>query len=202
MSKKIYLVSPPKINLEDFALKLSLALETNKISLFQLRLKNLPIYEIEHKANILSKICQKYNVPFILNDNFDLALKVGADGVHLGGADGQISNIKNSAPKNFIIGTSCYDSKDRITESIKNNVDYISLGAFFNSKTKKSAGKPDLDLIKYCKDITNIPIICIGGIDNKNYQPLIDSGADQLAIISYIWGHSKGIKYAIESFLF
>ncbi len=126
-----------------------------------------------------------------MNDNFNLALKVKADGVHLGGGDGKISKIKNLAPKNFIIGTSCYDSKERIAESIQNNVDYISLGAFFNSKTKKSIGKPDLDLIKYCKDITNIPIICIGGINSQNYQQLINYGADHLAVISYIYGSIK-----------
>ncbi len=197
---KIYLISPPKINLQNFSLKLEQALATKRISRFQLRLKNIPEQEIEDNAIKLQNICKKYNVPFILNDNFDLALKIKSQGVHLGNTDGKISIIKKSAPKNFIIGASCYDQENRIKEAIDANVNYISLGAFFDSKTKKSQGKPSVDLIKYCKYLTNIPVICIGGIDNQNYQQLTNKGADEIAVISYIWDHKKGVEYAIKSF--
>ncbi len=196
---KLYLISPPKINLKDFLIKLEIALSTKKISVFQLRLKDITDNEIINNSTQIIKICQKYQVPFILNDRLDLALKVGANGVHLGGNDGDVKNARNSTSKDFIIGSSCYDSRDKIMNTAQNGANYVSLGAFFPSKTKQSQGHPTLELLKWCDDFINIPNVCIGGINDNNYSKLIENGADFIAVISYIWNHEKGVKFAIES---
>lgn len=197
---RIYLISPPKINLKDFVPKLEEALQTGKVAVFQLRLKDISEADIILAAERLIKICHQFQVPFILNDRFDLALKVKADGVHLGENDGKIKEIRKKSPQNFIIGASCYDSKDAIIQAAEDGADYISLGAFFESKTKNSKGRPTLELLKWCDDFINVPTVCIGGITADNCQELVKNGADFLAIISYIWDHEKGVKFALNSF--
>jgi thiamine-phosphate pyrophosphorylase len=183
---KIYLISPDKIK-NDFFTKLDKILASKMISLFQLRLKQYKDQDIIAISKKIKNICHKHNVKFILNDRFDLALKIASDGVHLGSSDAILKKIIPKKPKNFIIGASCYDNKDLIHEAIKYNLDYISLGAFFPTKTKKTTGRPDMNLLKYCQNITNIPIVAIGGINDKNCQELIDNKIDYLAVISYIW---------------
>ena len=200
MSAKLYLISPPKIELENFLDKLEDAFKTKKISIFQLRLKNISDKEIILASDKIIPLCQKYQIPFILNDSLDLALKVGANGVHLGGDDGDIKQAREISPKNFIVGTSCYDSKDMIMKAAESGADYVSLGAFFETKTKKSPGKPTLELLKWCDNFINVPNVCIGGINNRNYEQLVKNGADFIAVISYIWDHPKGVTYAINSF--
>lgn len=199
-SIKIYLISPPKIDLDSFALDLEIALKTGLVRVFQLRLKDVSEDFILNASKKLIKICWQYNIPFILNDNFDLALKIGANGVHVGDEDGNIAKIRKLAPESFIIGASCYDSKDRIMQAAIDGADYISLGAFFETKTKKAKGKPTLELLKWCDDFINLPVVCIGGINSDNCDQLVNNGADFLAIISHVWNNEKGIKFALESF--
>lgn len=195
----IYLISPPKIELEHFAAKLETALETGKIALFQLRLKDISDEEIIKNSKKLLEICQKYQVPFVLNDRLDLALEIGANGVHLGAEDGNIKEARAKTAANFIIGASCYDSKEIIEKAAAEGANYVSMGAFFDSKTKKSRGKPTLELLKWCHETIPVANICIGGINDKNHKELFENGADFIAIISYIWDHEKGVKFAIES---
>ena len=197
---KLYLISPPII--EDLGLFLSnleLALITKKVSVFQLRLKDIDPKALKDQAIKILNLCHKYQVPFILNDNLQIALEIEADGVHLGDSDGDIKEARKKAPQNFIIGASCYDSKHRIMQAAQDGADYVSLGAFFPTKTKKAKGKPTLELLKWCSDFINVPTVCIGGINDKNYQILAENGADFIAVISYIWDHEDGIKKAINS---
>lgn len=194
---QLYLISPPKFDLEEFSLALDSALSTRKVAVFQLRMKDVGDAEIIFACKKLIPICKKYKTLFILNDRFDLALKIGADGVHIGGGDGEVAGLRKKAPKGFIIGASCYDSKHRVMVAAEEGADYVSLGAFFPSKTKQSIGKPDLELLKWCVDFINVPVVCIGGIDDKNCEQLVKNGADFLSVISYVWQHEKGPKEAV-----
>ncbi len=205
---KLYLISPPKIDLETFSIKLSDALSSNKVSIFQLRLKDISYDEIAYNAKKLIKICDNHKVPFIMNDNVDLALEIGASGVHLGDDDDDIKYAKKQYKAKekhptkldyFVIGASCYDSKDKILKATEDGADYVSIGAFFESKTKQSKGKATMELLKWCNKSIKIPKVCIGGINNENYKQLLDNKTDFIAIISYIWDHEKGIKFALES---
>ncbi len=197
---KIYLISPDKIE-NNFFTKLENVLATNLVSLFQLRLKNYKDQDIIWISNNIKNICHKYKVKFILNDRFDLAIKVGADGVHLGSSDAILNEVVEQKPENFLIGISCYDDKKLINQAIKNKVDYISLGAFFPTKTKKTTARPDINLVKYCQKITDIPLVAIGGINAQNSLELITNKIDYLAVISYIWSHPEGEVTAIKNLI-
>ena len=93
--------------------------------------------------------------------------------------------------KNKIIGVTCHNSINLIRQAISNNANYIAIGAFFSSKTKKVKFKADIDLLNYAKNITNIPIVAIGGIKFSNYKKLLLNKANFLAISGYIWNNKK-----------
>ena len=201
MIAKLYLISPPKFDLNIFSNQLEIALATKEVPVFQLRMKDVSDDEIIFAAQKLQKICYKYQTSFILNDRLDLALKIGADGVHLGSDDGDVAWARKKSGNNFIIGASCYDSKHRIMVAAEEGADYVSLGTFFPSNTKNSSGKPTLELLKWCADYINVPVVAIGGINADNAQDLVKNGADFLAVISYIWQHQNGPDAAVNSLI-
>jgi len=196
---QIYLISPPQIELKDFSLKLEKALKTGLVPSFQLRLKNYSLSEIKKISQEIKKICDNNNCLFLLNDFYEIALEVGASGVHVGIDDKKISQIRQNSPKNFVIGASCYDSKHLAMEAGEQGADYISFGAFFETQTKISRGKPTVEILNWASEILNLPIVAIGGINDKNCGELIKNGADFLAVISYAWQHPKGVEVAIKN---
>ena len=195
---KIYLISPPKIELRQFSKSLQDALKTGLAPVFQLRLKGYQDDEILKISRELKKICHDSNALFILNDSHKLALEAAADGVHLGDEDGIIAEVKKIAPKNFVIGASCYDSRHLAIEAAEQGADYISFGAFFQSKTKNSKGKPTTEIIEWSAEMMDLPIVAIGGITDKNCASLVKAGADFLAVISYVWEHPRGVEVALR----
>ncbi len=196
---KIYLISPPKIDLESFSLKLELALKTKQVPVFQMRLKGYKDEEVIEIGKKLLNICHQNQALFILNDRLDLALKMGADGVHLGDNDGNIAAAKKMAPENFIIGASCYDSKHLAVEAIEAGAKYVSFGAFYPSKTKNSKGNPTPEILEWCDEILDIQSVAIGGITASNCQPLVKAKADLIAVISYVWDNEKGAEWAVNN---
>ena len=188
--KFIYLISPEKIEDNLFYKDLDKVLKTNKVSFFQLRLKENEESEIISIGKKIQKICKKYNVKFIINDSPIIAKKINADGCHLGQKD-MIFMKARKILKNKIIGITCHNSKDLIKGAMKKKADYIAIGAFFSSKTKKIKYRANLKILKYSKLITNIPIVCIGGIKNTNYKKLLLHKANFLAISGYIWNNKK-----------
>ena len=202
---KIYLISPPEIELKEFSKRLENTLKTGLIPTFQLRIKNYPASEIITIAKELKKICHDYNCLFILNDFYDLAREINADGVHLGANDGKIKTAKENIKKRtddlskrFIIGASCYDSRDLAMTAGEQGADYLSFGTFFTSKTKNSKGKPTTEILKWCNQLINLPIVAIGGINDQNCQPLVAAGADFIAVISYVWQNEISEAEAVK----
>ncbi|MBL6665225.1 MAG: thiamine phosphate synthase [Rickettsiales bacterium] len=192
---KIYLISPPEItNLDNFLKDLEDIFSLNTIPVFQLRLKDLPFVEIKKISRAVQKICNKHNVLFIINDYVDLAIEIGAGGVHVGIDDENIIEIKKKAPQGFVVGASCYDSKDLAIRVAESGADYISFGAFFESQTKKSRGNPNPEIIKWANDFLNIPITVIGGINDKNCSILVEMKADFLCVISYIFSSDDKVS--------
>lgn len=196
---KIYLISPPKIDIESFTKILELALKTKKVPVFQMRLKGYKDAEIIEIGKKLLKICQQNQTLFILNDRLDLALKIGANGVHFGDEDGDIKVARKTAPANFIIGASCYDSKHLAVEAIESGADYVSFGAFFPSKTKNSKGKPTPEILEWCDEILDVQSVAIGGITADNCKVLVNAKVDFIAVISYIWDNEKGVEWAVNN---
>ena len=188
--KFIYLISPNKIDYESFYNSLNLVLRSKKVKFFQLRLKKGSIKKKVTIARKILKICKKNKVKFIVNDNPNLALKVNADGCHLGQKDINILEAKKIL-KNKIIGVTCHNSIKLARNALLNGANYIALGAFYKTKTKKVIHKADVKILKKIKKSINLPIVAIGGINEKNYKKLLLNKADFLAISGYIWNNKK-----------
>jgi len=188
--KFIYLISPNRIKNNLFYYNLEQVLKTNKVSYFQLRLKNEKRKTKISIGKKIKKICKKYNVKFLVNDDPQLAKKLNADGCHLGQKDMSILKARKIL-KNKIIGITCHNSINLIKKAVNDNVNYIAIGAFFASRTKKVKFKASIELLNYSKNITNIPIIPIGGIKFSNYKKLLLNKANFLAISGYIWNNKK-----------
>jgi len=188
--KFIYLISPSKIAKNNFYVDLSKIFKSKKISFFQLRLKNTKINKKILIGKKVKKICKKYNVKFLVNDDPILTKKLGADGCHLGQKDMSIGEARKTL-KNKIIGITCHNSIKLAKIAISNKVDYLTFGAFNNSKTKKTRYKAKINILRSIKKITKIPIVAIGGINSKNYKKLLLNKADFLAISGFIWNNKK-----------
>ena len=188
--KFIYLISPNKIKNEDFYLNLALVLKTRKVSFFQLRLKKETNRNKLIIGKKIKKICKKYKVKFLINDDPLLAKKLNADGCHLGQKDMSFLKARKIL-KNKIIGVTCHNSINLAKKAINDGADYLAFGAFYSSETKIVKHKSSFKILKLAKKITNIPIVAIGGIKLSNYKRLLLNKANFLAISGYIWNNKK-----------
>ena len=190
-SKKfVYLISPNKIEDDNFYNDLSLVLKSKKVSFFQLRLKKETNRNRLVIGKKIKKICIKYKVKFLINDDPLLAKKLNADGCHLGQKDMDLIRARKIL-KNRIMGVTCHNSIKLAKEAIESGADYLAFGAFYSSKTKKVKYKANLAILKTAKKITSLPIVAIGGIKLKNYKKLLLNKANFLAISDYIWNNKK-----------
>ncbi len=188
-TKFIYLISPNKIEKEFFS-DLKKVLSKRKSEFFQLRLKNTSLRKKIYIAKRIKKICKKFKVKFLINDDPWLAKKINADGCHLGQKDIDISTAREILGKK-IIGITCHNSIPLAKKAIKSRADYLAFGAFFPTKTKKVKYKASITILKKIKQITKKPIIAIGGINNKNYKNLLLNKVNFLAISGYIFNNKK-----------
>tara|TARA_B100001027_G_scaffold121047_1_gene83584 strand:- start:296 stop:910 length:615 start_codon:yes stop_codon:yes gene_type:complete len=187
--KFIYLISPTKIY-TSFYNDLIEVLKSKKVSFFQLRLKKESFRKKLVIGGKIKKICKKFNVKFLINDDVLLAKKLNTDGCHLGQRDMSITKARQIIGKK-IIGITCHNSIEFARVAIKNKADYLAFGAFGISKTKKAKYKANLRLLKKIKKITKTPVVAIGGINSKNYKKLLLNKANFLAISGYIWNNKK-----------
>ena len=195
--KFIYLISPNKIK-KSFYNNLNVVLSSNLISFFQLRLKQYSLIERKEIGIKIKKICKKYKVKLIVNDDPNLAKEISADGCHLGQSDMNIKRARKILRKK-IIGITCHNSKKLIKQAVKDGANYIAIGAFFKSKTKKVNYIAKPSLISWAKRFTKLPVVIIGGITNKNFRKLLLHKPDFLAISGGIW--DKKPAKAIKEFL-
>ena len=187
--KFIYLISPTKIN-KSFYQDLIKVLQQKKVSFFQLRLKRETFKKKIIIGEKIKKICKKFNVKFLVNDDALVAKRLNADGCHLGQKDMNINKARKLIGDK-IIGVTCHNSVKLTKVAIKNKADYIALGAFNYSKTKKIKYKASINLLRKVKKITKTPIVAIGGINSDNYKKLLLNKANFLAISGYIWNNKK-----------
>lgn len=134
-------------------------------------------------ADQLVKVCHEYKVPLLINDDIELAIKVGADGVHIGREDGAISEARDRLGADAIIGVSCYNFVEQAFGAQEQGATYVAFGRFFPSSSKPLAAPAELDTLRKAKFLLDIPIVAIGGILPENGGPLLTAGADLLAVI-------------------
>ena len=197
----IYLISPNRIANYNFYTTLDRIFSTKKVKYFQLRLKKESFVNKVSIAKKILKICKKYKVKLLINDDPYLALKINADGCHLGQNDMDIIDAKKILKKK-IIGITCHNSVKLAKKAFLNKANYIAIGAFNKSKTKRVKHIANLNTLKKIKKFIKIPIVVIGGINDENYKKLLLNNADFLAISSYVWKNNNYKPYqAIKNFL-
>lgn len=194
----LYIISPQSFVLKDFAEQLKQALSGGKVDVFQLRLKDVPDSEIIEACKILIPICHANGTQFILNDKVDLINKVGADGVHIGIEDGQVRSARERIAKGKILGVSCYGDTDRAMDAAENGADYVAFGAFYDTKTKTPRARPKPEILKWWVTNSVVPCVAIGGIKHHNCVPLVQNGADFIAVVTAIWDDVDGPAAAVQ----
>ncbi|MGA7675078.1 MAG: thiamine phosphate synthase [Rhizomicrobium sp.] len=197
---RLYLITPPKFELPAFAETLKRALGAGDIASLQLRLKDVPDEDIARAVETLMPIAQAADVAFILNDRPDLAVRLGCDGVHVGQEDASHAEARAVLGPNRIVGVTCHASRHLAIEAAEAGADYVAFGAFFPTATKEAKAHADVDLLTWWSDLMVVPCVAIGGITVANAKPLVDAGADFLAVSSGVWDHPDGPEAAIEAF--
>jgi thiamine-phosphate pyrophosphorylase len=196
---RLYLISPPKLSAANFLSPLREALKGGDVASFQLRLKHVSDDEIRRTVDLLRPAVQAHGTAFILNDRPDLAAELGCDGVHVGQEDTSYGEARAALP-NGIVGVTCHDSRHLAMEAADAGADYIAFGAFFPTKTKEAKTSADIDLLSWWSEIMVVPVVAIGGITIANAPPLIEAGADFLAVSSGVWEHPDGPQNAVRAF--
>lgn len=155
------------------------------VSFVQLREKDLAYDEFKDIALSVKKVTDKYKIPFVINDNIDLAIDIDADGVHIGQSDVSVEKARLMLGKNKILGVSAGNMKEAL-DAEENDADYIGVGAVFLTNSKDDAEYVNLEDLKAIKKTLKIPVVAIGGIKHENIHLLKDSQIDGVAVISAI----------------
>ncbi len=157
------------------------------ISALQYRNKSTDYKLKRAQATELQKLCSDHQVPFIINDNIELAIELGADGVHLGREDGDCNEARRRIGEHKLIGVSCYNEIERADQAVADGASYIAFGALFPTSTKVNTVRASTDLIQQAKQRYTVPVVAIGGITTGNCAAAIDAGADLLAVVSSVY---------------
>jgi thiamine-phosphate pyrophosphorylase len=184
---KLYLISPQEVG-GTFPDRLRSALEPSIAAAFQLRVKHVDEHDLARLAEPLQRICAEAEVAFIVNDSMALAKRLGADGVHLGQGDGDIREARALLGPSAQIGKTCHDSRHLAMDAGEAGADYVAFGAFYPTTTKPSDYRPDPSILTWWSTVFEIPSVAIGGITPHNARPLVDAGADFLAVCQAVWG--------------
>ena len=155
-------------------------------SLIQLREKNLTHEEFKTEALEIQKLCKKYKIPFIINDDVKLAVEINADGIHVGQDDMEAGNVRNLIGNEKILGVSVQTPEEAILAESK-GADYLGAGAVFHTDSKSDAVEVSHDTLKKICSSVKIPVVAIGGINAKNIRELSGSGIAGVAVISAIF---------------
>jgi thiamine-phosphate pyrophosphorylase len=184
---QLYLISPLDVSGE-FPRRLETALDAGPVAAFQFRVKGVDQHQAARLAEPLLEVCRARDVAFIVNDSIALAKRLGADGVHLGQGDGTVREARDALGREAQVGVTCHASRHLAMEAGEAGADYVAFGAFFPSETKASEHRPELELLEWWQSLMEIPCVAIGGITPQNCAPLVEAGADFLAVSNAVWG--------------
>ena len=196
---QLYLLSPPRIDAH-FGERLKAALDGGPVAAFQLRLKGLDEEAIARAAEPLQALCAEREVAFIVNDSMALAKRLGADGVHLGQGDGDVREARALLGPGAQIGVTCHDSRHLAMDAGEAGADYVAFGAFYPTTTKETTHRPDPAILGWWSTVFELPCVAIGGITAGNAAPLVEAGADFLAVSAAVWDHPGGAGGGVAAF--
>lgn len=196
---QLYLISPLDVG-GNFPAQLEAALTAGPVAAFQFRVKELDQHEAAALAEPLQAICAAHDVAFIVNDSVALAKRLKADGVHLGQGDGDVGEARELLGRDAQIGVTCHNSRHLAMEAAEAGADYVAFGAFYPTATKSVDHVAELDTLQKWSFVTEVPCVAIGGITPNNAKPLIDAGADFIAVSGAVWNHPHGPAEAVKAF--
>ena len=197
---RLYLITPPQLEPKSFAETLKRALGAGDVACVQLRLKDVSDDEVRRATETLMPIVQNAGAAFILNDRPDLAAELGADGVHIGQEDASYGEARRAMGPDRIVGVTCHDSRHLAIEASEAGADYVAFGAFFPTQTKEPKSHAEIELLTWWSELMVVPCVAIGGITVDNAKPLIEAGADFLAVSAGVWDHQQGSAAAVRAF--
>ena len=193
---EIYAISDDILMPENLALEYAREILECGVKFFQFRSKKA--VKNEKLASEILNLCEKFGAKFIVNDDVKFAKKIGAKAVHLGKDDENIKEAFEILGKDAYVGVSCYNDINLAINAAKNGASYVAFGSVFTSPTKPNAPKCDLEVVKEAKQILNLPVCVIGGINDTNIGLLSYANPDLIAIISAIYKNDN-IKENIKN---
>jgi thiamine-phosphate pyrophosphorylase len=200
MRCRLYLITPPKLEIAHFSRALEDALAGGDVACVQLRLKDVADAEVLHIGAALKSIVQDAGAAFIVNDRPDLAAQLDADGVHVGQSDASYAEARRVLGSGRIVGVTCHNSRDLAYEAAEAGADYVALGAFYPTGTKEPSHWAEPEILSIWQETMETPCVAIGGINVKNAAPLVEAGADFLAVSAGVWAHAQGPRAAVAAF--
>jgi thiamine-phosphate pyrophosphorylase len=183
---QLYLISPLEVG-DGFPDRLARALDAGQVAAFQFRVKGVDQHEAARLAEPLQRICADRGVAFIVNDSISLAKRLGADGVHLGQEDGDAREARAVLGPTVQIGVTCHDSRHLAMEAGEAGADYVAFGSFYPTTTKEVRHRPEPSILSWWSTVFELPCVAIGGITPANARPLVEAGADFLAVSGAVW---------------
>lgn len=182
---EIYAISDDILMPENLALEYAREILECGVKFFQFRSKKA--VKNEKLASEILNLCEKFGAKFIVNDDVKFAKKIGAKAVHLGKDDENIKEAFEILGKDAYVGVSCYNDINLAINAAKNGASYVAFGSVFTSPTKPNAPKCGLEVVKEAKQILNLPVCVIGGINETNISSLSLAKPDLIAVISAIY---------------
>jgi thiamine-phosphate pyrophosphorylase len=195
---RLYLITPPRFVPSVFRDSLGAALDAGDVACLQLRLKDASEDDFARATEILMPVAAARDVAFLLNDDAALAAKLGCDGAHLGQTDGNHAEARRLL-EGRILGITCHASRHLAMEAGELGADYVAFGAFFPTETKETIHRAAPEILAWWHEMFEIPSVAIGGITAANCAPLVQAGADFLAVIGAVWNHPEGPAQGLRS---
>ena len=197
---RLYLITPPKLDAAAFADTLAQTLDAGDVACLQLRLKDSDADSLRRTIDILRPVAQERDVAFILNDDPIIAAETGCDGVHVGQQDAPYAEARAAVGPDAVVGVTCHDSRHLAMEAAEAGADYVAFGAFFATGTKQPKARTEPEILNWWSEIMTVPCVAIGGITTGNARPLVEAGADFLAVVAGVWDHDQGPAAAVQAF--
>ena len=197
-SCRLYLITPQRLDPIAFRDSLAAALDAGDVACVQLRLKDATEDDIARATDVLMPVATARDVAFILNDNAPLAAKLGCDGAHLGQGDGNHAAARRLL-EGRILGITCHASRHFAMEAGELGADYVAFGAFFPTESKETIHRATPEILAWWHEMFEIPSVAIGGITDANCAPLVQAGADFLAVIGAVWNHPNGSASGVRA---
>jgi thiamine-phosphate pyrophosphorylase len=189
---RVYLITPETLDPVPFADRLAAALDAGDVAAVQLRLKNIDDDAWRRAIDVLRPVTQSRGVAFLLNDRADLVKATGCDGAHVGQEDMPAREVRRLMGPDLTMGVTCKGSRDLAMQAGEDGADYVAFGAFFPSTSKAVTNQVDPEILHWWSGLMELPCCAIGGITAENCAPLVQAGADFLAVIGCVWNHPDG----------